>query len=77
MKWLTKKLPIPTGETKEITELESWTVSWNIATSRRWGNEKTFNKCFIKESEAIEFRESLRNAANLVKTEISTNLTKN
>jgi len=77
MSWFTKKLSILTSETKEITELESWTVSWDIATSMRWGSPKTFNKCFINENEAMEFREILRNAARLLNTEISTSLTKN
>ena len=71
------KLLIPSGETKGISELESWTVSWNIATSRRWGDAKYFNKCFIIEKEANDFKKALEDAALFVKTPIWTDIVKN
>jgi hypothetical protein len=42
------KLFIPKDKAQEVTELESWTVSWMVSTSIRWGEGKTFNKVFIK-----------------------------
>jgi hypothetical protein len=61
------KIKIPVDNAKEIAELESWTVSWTVATHVRWGSEKTFNKAFIKESEAREFAKQLKECLKITR----------
>ena len=71
------KIKIPKENAQEVTELESWTVSWMVATSIRWGEGQTYNKAFIKEADAKEFQKQLEASAALIKTAIRTNLIKN
>jgi hypothetical protein len=71
------KLFIPKEKAQVITELESWTVSWEVATSIRWGEGKVFNKAFIKEAEAKEFKKQLEESASFIKTSIRTEIVRN
>ena len=71
------KIRIPKQNAQEVTELESWTVSWKVATSLSFGNEKTFNKVFIVEKEAREFKDQLEASASFIKTRIVTDICKN
>ena len=71
------KLLIPKEKAQVVTELESWTVSWEVATSLRWGDAKVFNKAFIREPDAIEFRKQLEESASFLKTPISTKIVRN
>ena len=71
------KIKIPKDNAQEITVLESWTVSWTVAQSIRWGEAKEFNKCFIKEVDAIEFDKQLKESAKFIDTPIITNYYKN
>jgi hypothetical protein len=70
------KLLIPTGQTKEISELESWTVAWEVKTG--WTDAtKKMQKVFIKKDEAKEFEENLKNSANFIGAWIRTDFYKN
>jgi len=71
------KLFIPKEKAQVVTELESWTVSWEVATSLRWGDSKVFNKAFIKESDAKEFEKQLRESASFLNTAIRTEFVRN
>lgn len=71
------KLFIPKEKAQVITELESWTVSWKVATTIRWGDGKEFNKVFIKEIEAKEFKKQLEESASFIKTPIITEIVRN
>ncbi len=71
------KLFIPKEKAQAITELESWTVSWEVATSIRMGDGNVFNKVFIKEAEAKEFKKQLEKSASFIKTPIRTEIVRN
>ncbi len=71
------KLFIPKENAQAVTELESWTVSWEVATHVRWGNATIFNKAFIKESDAKEFRKQLQESAKFINTPITTEIKRN
>lgn len=71
------KLFIPKEKAQVITELESWTVSWQVATSIIWGEGKVFNKAFIKEEEAKEFKKQLEKSASFIKTPVRTEIVRN
>lgn len=75
----TKKLEIPSGETKELTEVEFWTVSWSayIYIINDSGRAKKHHKVFLKEEEAIEFIKQLEKCAKFIHTDIHTSITKN
>jgi hypothetical protein len=44
------KLFIPKDKGQVVTELESWTVRWEVATSLRWGQPQVYHKVFVKEN---------------------------
>ena len=71
------KLFIPKDNAQVVTELESWTVSWKVATSIGWGEGKVFNKAFIKEEDAKEFKKQLEAAADFINTPIKTEINRN
>lgn len=57
-----KKLKLPTGETKEVDALESWTVSWRARTGDFSGDWETKTEVFIDEQAAKDFAKQLENA---------------
>ena len=71
------KIFIPKENAQEVTELESWKVSWRIATSIRWGEPTVEYKCFIKEDEAKEFKKQLEESAKFIGTPIDTEMGRN
>jgi hypothetical protein len=71
------KLFIPKEKSQVVTELESWTVSWTVAQSIRWGDGETFNKAFIKEKDAKEFKKQLEESASFIETPIITKIVRN
>ena len=71
------KLFIPKEKAQVITELESWTVKWEVATSLRWGDSEVFNKAFIKEADAKEFKKQLEESASFIKIPIETEIVRN
>ena len=59
------KTKVPTGDTKELTEIESWTVNWGTATG--WGGNYDYHhKVFTSKPEAEEFERHLKNAVALL-----------
>ena len=74
--WNIFKTKIPTGQTREVDELESWTVSWK-STPNNWDFSSTYNKVFVKNQDALHFKQSLEDAANLLKINVKASITKN
>lgn len=71
-----RKLFIPTGNTKAIDELESYTVEWCYKTG--WSDAVNVKyKVFINKTEAEEFKQSLEEAAKLIGCYIKTLLKTN
>lgn len=71
------KILIPKDKAQEVTELESWKVSWEVASSIRWGEGVVRYKCFIKEDEAKEFKNQLESSAKFIRTQIRTEIERN
>jgi hypothetical protein len=71
------KLFIPKEKAQVVTELESWTVSWEVATSLMWGDSKVFNKVFIKQPDAKEFEKQLKESASFLNTPIRVEVVRN
>ena len=71
------KIFIPSGQKTEVTEVESYKVTWKVATSLMWGNSEIKYKCFINKTDAKAFKERLEEAANFIGTPINTELTRN
>lgn len=71
------KILIPSGSKTEVTELESWKVSWKVSTSMMWGDPVIRYKCFVDEKEAKLFKSQLEESASFIGTPISTELVKN
>jgi len=70
------KFLIPTGDKKEIQEIESFTVSWQVREG--WANNTlNYNKVFIDKNEAIEFVSNLKEAAKFIGAWISVELNRN
>lgn len=71
-----KKLWLPKEKVQQVTELESWTVTWYVKTG--WSNDtKRMAKVFIKYQEAQEFKRQLEEQAKFIGCWISTDLEKN
>lgn len=73
----TNQINIPKDNAQEVTELESWTVSWRVSSSLRWSTTEVFNKVFIKKSDAEEFKKQLIKSAEFINTPIETELKTN
>ena len=71
------KIFIPKENLQEVSELESWTVSWEIATSVKWGDPVIKYKCFVNEDEAVEFKKQLEKSAKFIGTPIYTKMYQN
>jgi hypothetical protein len=70
------KLFIPKEKAQVVTELESWTVSWETKTG--WsGNTNKKSKVFIKQADAKEFEKQLNESADFIGCWISTDLIRN
>lgn len=70
------KLLIPKDKAQEVTELESWTVTWWV--KKGWGDSTIRQaKVFIDEDEAEEFRKQLRESARFIGCWINTKLSRN
>lgn len=70
------KLFIPKQNIQTVEELESYTVSWKV--KRGWSDEcKTYNKVFIHEHDAYEFKKQLEASAKFIRAWIITALIKN
>lgn len=70
------KLVIPSGTTKEIPEVESFTVTWQVYTG--WSGEvQVKHKVFISENDAREFKAQLVAAAKLLDSWLGIKINKN
>ena len=70
------KIFIPKDNAQQVTELESWTLKWEIQ-GNGYDTKKVFYKSFIHENEAKEFEKQLKSSAKFLGTWINTYLTKN
>lgn len=71
------KILIPKDGGQEVTELESWKVSWKVVTDFNFGYTTVKYKCFIKEDEAKEFKKQLEECAKFIGTPIETEISRN
>jgi hypothetical protein len=70
------KVKIPKDNAQEITELESWSVTWYVKTG--WGNDTLRSaKSFIKDEDAKEFEKQLKESAKFINAWISVERKKN
>ena len=70
------KIFIPKDNVQQVTELESWTLKWEIQ-GNGYDARKVFHKSFIHKNEAEEFEKQLKNSAKFLGTWVNTYLTKN
>lgn len=76
MTWNLIKRLIPTHDSQEVTELESWLVTWEVKNG--WsGNTDKYHKVFINKSDAITFDSELNQSAKFINAWISTSIKKN
>ncbi len=68
---------IPKGRSKELKELESWTVSWKVATCLEFGEWVKYHKVFLSEGDARAFKAELEISADFLGTTIRTKIKKN
>ena len=67
---------IPTGKKKEVTEVESFNVTWYI--KKGWSDETVRNdKVFINKEESEDFRRQLEDCAGFIKCWIKIEINKN
>lgn len=70
------KLLIPKDKAQEITELESYSVTWYVKTG--WSDAtKRMAKMFVKKEDAVEFEKQLNESARFIGCWITTRLSKN
>ncbi len=70
------KTKIPKDNAQEVTELESWTLKWEIQGSM-YKEYIIQYKSFIKHEEALEYEKQLKSCANFIGTWINTKIKKN
>lgn len=59
------KKRIPKQDVQEVTELESWTVKWEV--KEGWSNNTlVYFKTFIKEEDVKTFKEELQGCAKFI-----------
>jgi predicted metalloprotease with PDZ domain len=76
MAWNLIKRLIPTHDSQEVTELESWVVTWEVKSG--WsGITDKYHKVFINKSDAITFDTTLNQSAKFINAWISTSIKKN
>lgn len=70
------KILIPKEKAQEVTELESYTVTWYVKTG--WSDStRRQAKVFIKKEDAKEFEKQLNESAKFIGCWISTDLSRN
>ena len=62
-----KKLFVPSGEQKELTALENWTVRWDSRYDDYSYSIKPEAEVFTSKEDAIEFKKAVENAFKLLK----------
>lgn len=76
MTWNLIKRLISTHDSQEVTELESWVVTWEVRSGWSGVTDK-HHKVFINKSDAIAFDTSLNQSAKFINAWISTSIKKN
>jgi hypothetical protein len=64
---LFKKLFIPSGEKKEITTFENWSVRWLSRNGQYGGDTQKEAEFFTNKDDAEKFANELRDAFKLIK----------
>ena len=62
-----KKLFAPSGDKKELTALENWSVRWTSRYGEFSGHTQAECEFFLSEEEANHFAEQLREAFKLIR----------
>lgn len=76
VKGKTSTILIPEDHAQEVTELESYTVKWEVKTG--WSdNTKVSHKCIISEKDAKEFKKQLEESAKFIGAWIRTDMYRN
>ena len=70
------KVLIPKEDAQEVTELESWTLKWEIQ-GNGYCEVTTKYKSFIKIADAEEYVKQLESCAKFLGTWVRTSITKN
>ncbi|MCB0743494.1 MAG: hypothetical protein KDC67_06290 [Ignavibacteriae bacterium] len=70
------KILIPKENAQEVTELESWTLRWEIQ-GELYNSRIVKHKSFIKKEDAEEYEKQLKYSANLLGTWVDTFITRN
>ena len=70
------KILIPKDKAQEVTELESYTLKWDIQ-GNGYNDRNVKYKSFIKKEDAQEYEKQLKNSADFIDTWIETNITRN
>ena len=70
------KILIPKDKAQEVTELESYTLRWEIQ-ANGYDRTKVKHKSFIKKEDAEEFKKQLKSSAEFLGTWVETKITKN
>ena len=70
------KILIPKEKAQEVTELESWTLKWEIQ-ANGYDRVKVQHKSFIKKEDAKEFKKQLKSSADFLGTWVETKITRN
>lgn len=71
-----KKLLIPKDNAQEVTELESYTLRWEIQ-DNGYNALKVFHKSFINKADADEYEKQLKASAKFLGTWVDTKVYKN
>lgn len=75
MRNLFKRL-IPKNNAQEVTELESWTLKWQIQ-ANGYQSVETFHKSFIEKKDAKEYEKQLKSCADFLGTWVETEIKRN
>jgi len=67
---------IPKDKAQEVTELESYTIRWEIQ-ANGYSSVHVQHKSFIKKEDAKEFEKQLKSSADLLGTWVNTSINKN
>lgn len=67
---------IPKEDVQEVTELESWTLRWEIQ-GDMYGSTKVFHKSFIKKDDVDEYEKQLNECAKFIGAWVNTKITRN
>jgi hypothetical protein len=70
------KTKIPKEDAQEVTELQSWTLKWEIQ-GDMYHTVKTFFKTFITLAEAKEYEKQLKVASDLLRAWVETSIYQN